>query len=92
MGHLVPDGGSVGGDGVVAGKVLVIKGSLRRLRILVMLPPDYPLETMVARAPPQGSVASIGWVSEGCSRGVAGGLEGCSRWAGGLGSHCILGT
>ena len=71
--HLVPDGGSVGGDGVVAGKVLVGKVVLRRVRVLVLLLPDYPLVTMVARAPLRGSGASIGGVSEVCSRGVAGG-------------------
>ena len=73
VGHLVPDGGSVGGDGVVAGKVLVGKGGLRRVKVLVLLLPDYPLVTMVARAPLRGSGASIGGVSEVCSRGVAGG-------------------
>ena len=74
--HLVPDGGIVGGDCVVAAKLLVGKGCLRRVRVLVMLLPDYPLVTMVARAPLRGSGASIGGVSEVCSRGVVGGLYG----------------
>ena len=75
VGHLVPDGGSVGGDGVVAGKILVGNGGLRRVTVIALLLSDYPLETMVARAPPQGSGASIDGVSEGYYRGVAGGLE-----------------
>ena len=76
VGHLVPDGGSVGGDGVVAGKVLVGKGGLRRVKVLVLLQPGYPSVTMVVRAPLQGSRASLGGVSVKCSLGLAGDLVG----------------
>ena len=60
---------------MVAGKVLVGEGGLRRVKVLVLLQPGYPPVTMVSRAPPQGSGASIDGVSEGYYRGVAGGLE-----------------
>ena len=76
MGRLVPDGESVGGYGVVSGKILVGKWGQRRVKVLVLLQPGYPPVTMVSRAPPQGSGASIGGVSEGWSRGDAGGLDG----------------
>ena len=79
-GHLDPGGEGVGGDGVVVGKVLVVEGS-RRGEMVLALPPGCLPVTMVARAPLQGSGASIGGVSVGCSRGAAGGCEGHGRWA-----------
>ena len=59
---------------MVGDRVSVGKGIQSRERVLV-LSPGCLLVTMVTRAPLQGSVASMGEVSVGCSRGAAGGFE-----------------
>ena len=78
-GHLIPMGGSVCGVGAVLGRVLFGRGGQSRENGPSRLPAGYLLVTMVAKVTLLGSVESIGVVSEECSHGVAGGLEGRSR-------------
>ena len=59
---------------MVGDRVSVGKGIQSRERVLV-LSPGCLLVTMVARAPLKCSGASMGAVSEECSRGAAGGFE-----------------
>ena len=73
-GHLAPGSEGVCGDGVVVDRASDARGDQRR-EMALALPPGCLLVTMVARATLRGSGASLGVVSNGCSRGVAGGLE-----------------
>ena len=73
--HLVSRYESVGDDGIVGDRASV--GEVVQSREMVIaLPPGCLLVTMVDRVPLLGSGAYIGWVIEGYSRGVGGGLEG----------------
>ena len=71
-GHSDPSVEGVCGDGVVVSRVSVVEGGRCGAMVLVMSRGCL----LVARAPLRGSVASIGGVSVGYSRGAARGFEG----------------